>query len=347
MEIYKISTSTNLKTSIIEEYESFIWTERYSSYGDFQLVMELSDYNIANFKTGTYIGMDESDIFMVVDTVEIKKDEDGKRSLNITGRSFDYLLNNRIAKQSLTSPEWVLNGTPGNVVKYMVDVICVNGTGISQYDVIPNLTSENLSTFPITYDISITPGTLYERIKNICDDFGMGFRIKNILGGNKVFQVYEGSDLTGVNGVAFSEDLDNLSETSTYKSNLDFKNVAYVLAKNGSVIVNRAGTLNPTNSGLDRNVLFVDATNIEDPAGSALTTLLKNKGKQELANYQRVNLFDGLVDPNGIFKYKTDYNLGDLVSFIDEDKNKQTVMVSEYIFTYDSNGYRAYPTLTL
>lgn len=350
MELYTLSPTTNLRENLIETFDSFIWTERYSSLGDVQLVVEPSIKNITTLIPGTILGTNVSDIIMIIDSVERSEDSDGKNVLKINGSSFESVLDNRLAKKQYsgysTNVVWKITGTPGNIIKTMFDWVCINPAGLDVKDNIPNMTSENLSTIATSYEVSIEPGTLYQRIKEVADDFGLGFRILNTVGGSKKFQIYEGVDRSGAGGVAFSEELDNLSSTSLYTSSHGHKNVAYVVGANGYVIVDRLGNLNPTISGLDRSVLYVDATDIDDPAGTTLTNLLKARGKQELAYYKKISLFDGQIDPDGIFKYKIDYDLGDLVAFKGDDNVKQSMMVTEYIYTYDSNGYRAYPTLS-
>lgn len=345
MEVFTISKQYNNRESLIETFDSFIWTERYSSYGDFQLVAEPSTSNIQRLVPGTLIGFDESDRIMQIDTVERIEDADGVSTLKIQGKSLESILEQRIAKDVLTSEDWELSGTPGGIIAYMVNKICVLGTGISTNDVI-DISVENLSTITQTYNIAVKTGTLYERIKEIVDIYGLGFRIKNVIGGGRTFQIYEGSDLTGPGGVAFSEELDNLANTSLYTSQKDYKNVAYVLAKNGNIVVDIDGNINPAISGLDRNVLFVDATSIDTPAGASLNALLVERGRQELASRQRIMLFDGVVDPNGTFQYNRDYTLGDLVLFKGDDGVRQNMRVTEYIYTFDREGYRAYPTLS-
>lgn len=345
MELFTISKQYNNREALIETFDSFIWTERYSSYGDFQLVAEPSLTNLQRLVPGTLLGFDQTDRIMVVDTVERTEDSEGKNSLKVNGFSFEYILDKRIAKQALTSGDWEITGTPGAIIAHMVNKICVLGTGISPNDII-DINVENLSTISTSYNMAIQAGSLYDRVKEVSDIYNLGFRIVNVIGGDRTFQVYEGLDLTGPGGVAFSEELDNLANTSLFTSDKDYKNVAYVLAANGSIIVDIDGNVNPSVSGLDRNVLFVDATNIDTAAGPSLNALMIERGRQELASRQKVMLFDGVVDPNGIFQYNRDYTLGDLIVFKGDDGIRQTMRVTEYIYTYDAEGYRAYPTLS-
>lgn len=345
MEIYTINKTTNRREAIIEHFESFIWTERYSEYGDFQMVVEPKIDHINRLQTGIFLGFDQSNRVMVIDTVEKVEDDEGRLSLKIEGKSMEAIFEQRVAKNTFVDTDWIITGTPGSIISQMVTAICINGTGISPYDVF-DISIINLSTDTNQYSIAVKTGTLYERIKEISDLFGLGFRIVHTQGVGQTFEIYEGSDLAYQNGVIFSEEYDNLANNSFLVSDRNYKNVAYVRAKNGNVIVGVNGTVNPTISGLDRRVIFIDATDIDEPAGQTLTNLLIDRGREELSKYNKSALFDGVIDPQGIFKYNIDYSLGDIVLFKGDGQEMQNMRVIEYIHTFDQEGYRAYPTFS-
>ncbi len=81
---------------IIDGYESFIWTDRFKEYGDFELY-SVVDYKILNLcKQDYYIQIDESDHLMIIDTIEITTDADNGNHIKITGKSLESLLDRRI-----------------------------------------------------------------------------------------------------------------------------------------------------------------------------------------------------------------------------------------------------------
>jgi len=70
---------------VVDEYISFIWTERYSEKGDFQLVTLSNPANKRRFVADTMISIAESKRIMRVHKVEEKDDEDNGVTLTIKG----------------------------------------------------------------------------------------------------------------------------------------------------------------------------------------------------------------------------------------------------------------------
>lgn len=66
-----------------------------------------------------------------------------------------------------------------------------------------------------------------------------------------------------------------------------------------------------------------------------------------LKKQRRISMFTGDISPIAPYKYKTDYNLGDIVTLYGDFGLVQRMVVDEYIRTDDSNGDRGYPGLTL
>ena len=85
-------------------------------------------------------------------------------------------------------------------------------------------------------------------------------------------------------------------------------------------------------SGLDRKELYVDARDLQSTIDeTTLTTeqynnLLTTRGNEKLSEKQAILLLDGDVNINSeLYKYGTDYNLGDKVSVYSERFRVSTV----------------------
>ncbi len=72
---------------------------------------------------------------------------------------------------------------------------------------------------------------------------------------------------------------------------------------------------------------------------------LPEKGEVALRQTERVELFDGTISAESPYEYTKDYFLGDKVTILAEYDFAQTMRVSEYIRTEDSEGDRGYPGL--
>lgn len=80
---------------LIENYDSLIWSERYSTAGDFELV----SYDVQNalklLPLESYVAIRESTVPMLVEVHKISKPKNQPASVTITGRSFESVLERR------------------------------------------------------------------------------------------------------------------------------------------------------------------------------------------------------------------------------------------------------------
>src|SRR6059036_109541 len=120
MELY-ILDSLLRRTAVIDRFESLIWTERFAEKGDFELVINSTHENRRLLVAGTRLALNESDRVMTVQSIEDKKDSDGKTILTVKGPSLESLLDDRAAIDGFagltTDPNWVLTDTPGNIAR--------------------------------------------------------------------------------------------------------------------------------------------------------------------------------------------------------------------------------------
>lgn len=359
MELYLLDNLLR-RDRLIDRFESLIWTERFKSIGDMDLSIHASHEHRSLFTVGSRWALSESKRVMTVDTVEEKTDEDGRDMINITGISLEQILDDRLAYNtrngSAVSPNWVLTGTPMEILRQLFKMICIDGV-LSPLDKIPFIGIENI--FPIdtlaepttSITVEMEPQTLLEIIQQICDIYDIGYRmVRNGDQSQLLFNFYMGSDRTSRQStyqpVIFSEGLDNLKNVSSLSSVTGYKNVALVYSQNGTkeVFAQPDDTLM---GGFDRKVLYVDAKDIELPAGAALDAALQQRGLQELAKHRRLMGFDGEIPQTGKYKYGVHYQLGDIVEMRNSDGASNNMRVSEQIFVSDSSGDRSYPTLSL
>jgi hypothetical protein len=358
MEFYTLDANLR-RNQVIEGFTSFIWTERYSDAGDFTIVIPSTISSRSLLTKGTWIAKSGSTYFMKIDTAQDQTDDTGIRNLTITGKSAENTLNDRVAMGVIddltTSPNWVLTGKPGDIVRSMFTQICVNGI-LSPLDVFPFIVAGTLlptgnlgePTTPVT--VTFSPDTLFSSIKQFLDTYNLGFRlVRNGDTSQVYFEVYSGNNLTSdqdiLNPVIFDPNMDNLENMLFLSSNAVTKTVAYVYASNGSAVVYDPNS-NAAAAGFDRRVLLVNSSN-SDPAGASLTTALTQEGLIALAGQRDIYSFDGELPPTVSYVYGRDYGLGDLVEERNSDGFSNQMLVTEMIFSSDDTGERQYPTLSI
>jgi len=359
MEVY-ILDSLNRPISVVDKFESLIWSERFSAWGDFELKMLSTLDNKNKFPTGTKLVITESYRVMTVETVQDSTDDEGRRTLSIKGRSFEKAFESRLARSALsnltTLPKWSITDQPADIVRKLFHDICVTGvlnsgdiiSGVNESSIFPTDTIPE-PTDTISYEIDPMP--LYQAMKDLSDIYGMGFRlIRDIVNYQLYFDVYMGSDRTTkqiiLPAVVFSQDMDNLKNSTEITTTALYKNVAYVISPVGSEVVYADGVAS-TVSGFDRNVLTVVASDITDTTPSVATAKMIQRGKEELAKNRRITAFDGEIGQNTQYKYGVHYNLGDLVEIQKDDGTTSEMRVTEQIFVSDKEGDRSFPTLVI
>lgn len=360
MELY-ILDSRLRRIEVIDQFESLIWTERWGDIGDFELIIHSTPDRRRRLVADTMFATNESDRVMVVETVENSRNSDGLATLSVTGRTIEKILDDRVATEGFAGltdkPEWVLTGTPGNIARHIFQKICVEGI-LSPADIIPFITDGTLYpvnsiTEPdqvITMEFPIA--SVYESIKDICDIHSLGYRlVRNLDASELYFDIYTGSDRTtqqsSLAPVVFSPNLDNLQDIKELSSVATYKNVAYVISKNGTEVVYANG-VDPSATGFKRRVMVVDANDIDEAiTGPELQTMLINKGLEELAKNRSVYAFDGEIPQTSSYLYGIHYHLGDIVEMRTEEGVTNNMRVTEQIFVSDAEGDRSYPTLAL
>lgn len=337
MDIYVLSPDYK-RGHIIDQYTSFLWTERYSSAGDVQVVTQPTLAMRALLREGVFLEINESDRLMVLETVVITK-VDGKSVLTATGRSMESILEFR----SVRAPgyEWYVKSTTGDIVQDIVWRICVAGNGFSSNDIIPNLAVADLSSTNEVIDTTIKFQAVYNAVKDLCDAKDLGFRITlKDSAPNLLFAVYGGKPRS----VFFSTELDTLTDPSYLTSQKGYRNIAYVYGKSMVKIVAAPGTdINVT--GLARRVLSVDASDVDPTKVKAdeYINMLTQRGLEALAATKFVRAFDGKLPKDVPYRYNEHYFMGDLVYIGDADVQRR-VRVVEYIWASDAEGDRSYPT---
>lgn len=361
MDYYTLDSSTFKRDGIIEGFTSMLSTERFSAWGDFSLVTPSTAAFRSQLPVGKWIIRDGSTYPMKIETLDDKTDTTGQRVITFTGRSMESLLDARVAMPAFAglsgTPTWNITDTPGNVARTVFTGICVSGD-LNAHDTIPFyhsgtlLDTGNIPEPSTTVAFALTPGTLYNTLKTqICDVYGLGFRlVRNGDLGQVYFEIYTGHDLTSdqttLPAVIFSEDFENLFAVERLTSDALDKTVAYVFAQNGTAVVYAAGH-SSSESGFDRRVLYVDASDINLAAGAPLTAAMNQRGLQMLMQNTAIYQFDGQIPQLGSYTYGVDYGLGDIVEERDADGTTTQMRVLEQIFVSDDQGDRSYPSFSV
>lgn len=336
-------------SSIVDVYKSLIWTDRFNEYGDFELYLPMNDEAVKDIMTDNYLQNRDSEHVMIIDTLQIKSDAEEGNYLIATGKSLESILERRIV--------WGLKTMKGNLqeeIKKLLEENIISPSDEKRR--IPNFIFEESSDLKVT-ELSIeaqyTGDNLYEVLKTICADRGIGFKIT--LNDNKqfVFKLYAGKDRsydqTENPYVVFSPKFDNLISSTYLESKSSWKNVTLIGGEGeGS---ERKYTSVGNASGLNRREIFTDARDISSDAGDGQTLtsdeyayLLRSRGKDTLSENTEVVAFEGEAETTQMFRYGIDFFKGDIVQVSDEYGHETKARVTEVVTSDSEEGFLRYPT---
>lgn len=361
MELLKLNAN-NQPGPMIEDYDSLIWTERFTGVGDFQLVTGAVDEMKSALPEGTVLTLRESTVPMIVEDHYVERKKNTGAKLFIKGREFTSILDRRVSIQAVSSglAEWkVVAKQPSDVAHYIIVKICVDGIN-DPADIFPG----SIVQFPTPADYLNTSGPNREFVvprgkllKTVLDFLQAeseadpdttppspevvphGIRAVRPPRGSTAItiQIYTGVDRTA--NVRFDATRDQLDDGSYLFSKRGLANAAYTLGPTSAFKLHKG---DPVPTGLDRRVTLVDAT------GSGITSAdgIKNEGIDALNKANEVARFNGALNPDlSLYTYGVDYKLGDIVMMAGDYGLNTRSRVTEYIRSEDAQGSKSYPTL--
>lgn len=334
-------------TRFIENYESLVWTERYSSFGDFTLTIKETNNLLGALRAYKFLLSSESEAIMMIETAEMSHQEDGENLIKITGRSFEAFLEHR-SNELDYSDEFRDTGSIGGIVSKLIGRHLINP--VNARDKIPGLVVDGGYPENPYIRVQHPRSDLYELTKKLVDSADLGFKFYRKPEGNLGFTVYKGLDRTNPASVAFrkfSPDLGNLVDSSFLSSIASYKNHARVLGARTSVEVFSPG-VSIYIEGFDKRTLVVNADDVGRDYEGPITEdqeALRQRGLEALLESQHANvrLVDGDVLPQS---WDPGVDLGSLVVVEDLYGNTNKMRITERIWSMDADGIRRTPTFT-
>lgn len=363
MDLVTLDPTTNQPVKLIENYDSLIWNERFNTVGDF----ELQAGDAASFLTllpeGQRVSLRESNIAMVVETHKIERKKNQPQKITITGRSFESILDRRVALLSVAanSADWRLSGAkiPSDIAYYIIDQICQVGS-LDANDIFPaaqvvfDAPADYLTNSGPAKLFSVAKGNLLGTVLALLQSSSKadatttpatptlvpkGIRaVRPAAGITPIhIQMYFGTDRSAT--VYFDATRDLLDDGTYLFSKVASADTAYVIGPATAAKVNKAAV---ATSGFARRVVLVDGIT----SGEVVAATLQTLAEQSLAEAPQTVLFDGSINADlSPYKYNVDYFLGDTVKLVGDYGLNQLATVTEYIRAEDATGTKGYPTL--
>ena len=255
--------------TVIDTYDSMIWTDRYQECGDFELYLPMSK-ELANYiKQDYYLWSQHSEHVMIIEKLQISSDAENGDTITVTGRSLESLLDRRIV--------WGLKILSGNFQEGVQTLLNENVISPSKPErKIDNFifeASDDPAITGLTIETQYTGDNLYDVITKLCAERGIGFKVTLNDQKQFVFKLYAGEDRsydqTKNPYVVFSPSFDNIITSDYTETKAGLKNVTLVGGEGeGSA---RRYTAVGNISGLNRRETFTDARDISSENDEDMT----------------------------------------------------------------------------
>ncbi len=253
MDLYIFNKSFNT-VAVIDEYESFNWTDRYNKAGDFELTLLINSELLSVLKSDYYVYFSQSEHLMIIEGVEIKIDEEKGDRLIVTGQSLESLLQRRIVwnkkkfniaqnfQHSIV--ELVINAMSTPQAQYIGNDWAKQITAAADRRKISNFIVHRTWDEPLANKIKMDAieywgENLYDIITELCAsrEPEVGFKILWNQSDNTFhFYLYVGNDHSYDNTdgnlpVSFSPQLENIFDTDYYESVQGYKTTVLIVGK--------------------------------------------------------------------------------------------------------------------
>ena len=342
MDVYVLNASYE-PVAVIDSFKSLIWTKRYFACGDFELYIPADKSLLEYLQPDNFLVRDDDDSVMVIEKLLLQTDAESGDFFIVSGRSLESILYRRIFNRQFLLDN---TGSMSAAIQAMVTECTTVHSGSGTYRQIPGLTVA-VNSFSGNMKVQFTGQTLLDAIISICQPKGLGVKM-TISGSNLLISVYEGSEVN----VTFSPEFDNLINSKYSYDKTNFANTAIVAgegqgsARRWVTVINVPFAVRP--SGLALREMFVDARDVSSNDGeisqSDYNDMLIARGDEQLAEHTVTESFEAEIEPRMTYQYKRDYNLGDIVTVVNEYGVTAKPRIVEIIESWDDTGYTAIPT---
>lgn len=254
--IFYLLNSKFEKISVIDNYESAIWTDRYLEPGDFELYIPINKTIPSSISIGKYLITSDSEHTMIIESIKIETDLEDSNKLIVTGRSLESLLDRRIIWNKTAFKSGTKLQTA--VKKLITDNIINPSVSARQISNFTFSTSTDSNITSLELEAEYNDGdNLLDVINDICETNKIGYKvILNLNTKNFVFSLYAGKDRTynsqtANSYVEFSTRFENLFNTDYSDDIKPHKNVTLVEGPEEDVYekVEPRGDENPKEEG--------------------------------------------------------------------------------------------------
>lgn len=337
MDIKVFNTKLDL-IGIIDTFSSFRYKQKFYDIGEFELHIPFNIGDLEILQKDNIIYVNEQNSF-IVDTRQIKLNQDGSEYIQVNGKSLLNILNRRIIYNQI-----VEKNNANEVVKRIVNENVIAPKNIKRK--IENIAIGELAD-TLNIDYQNRYGNVLDEIIGISKTTDVSFYILlDHINKKLLLKSFSGTDRTInqniISPCVFSRDYENVEEQEYVDSLNNYKNVTLVAGSGEGI--NRKVFEVGEHEGLNRYELYTDARDLSDKEqktrivtnedGSeyeenyevdipveTYNKILEQRGKEKLRECTEVETFESKISLLSNLEYGKDFRLGDTVTVINKKWN--------------------------
>lgn len=372
--------------TVIDAFESFIWTDRYSKPGDTEIYMPVEKAPMEYIKEQYFLWRKGTDRLMIIEDILITTDAEDGPHVTITGRSLESILDRRIV-----SDRTYISGNLQNGIQRLLNENAINpGDAARKIPGLRFVYNNDPRVTALTCDLNLLGEDLLSVVETLCEVNDLGFKVSfNEELKSMDFMLYYGEDRSynqeALPWVVFSYAYNNLLKSSYYESSKNLRTAAVVAGSEsddyGQEIVDVDGK--PELTGLDRRELFVEASGIQRPETEVNEDSIRERlekrhkkeseiqaainqakaqaaaqdrdtyrqqlyqaGQEELAKTYITQSFEGEIEAVRQYVFDRDFFIGDVVQVRDQYGKEAASRITEVVMSHDLSGETLIPTFT-
>lgn len=362
------------KIYILDSYESLVWVDKFAEVGTFEIYTPVTDDILKYLVKDNYLVNPDSEHVMIIEDFSLDSDLETGNHIKIIGRSLESILDRRIIWDTIDFKE---KHNFHKAIKKLITRCLISPDGQRADKArrkVDNFIFQDSQDTTIT-SLKLKDGVQYhgenllEIIEELCNDKKIGFKITLSENNEFIFTLYNGVDRSykqEVNPyVVFKPSFDNLISSNYREENSKVKNLACVLGAENNEGDKPEEVVGDTSvTGLNRREIFVDASDIEwdaeeeddsgDEEGQKTSIepedyikLMQQRGKKEIKETTKgVKAFDGQCETIRLYRYGTDFFMGDVVQLMNEYGMEASSRITEFTWSHSTSGLETYPTFT-
>ena len=322
---------------LIENQTSVLWNRKYFEPGDFELYCPVTVNNHNLLKRGNLVWIRGAAEAGVIESL-VMEQNDTKNQIQAKGRFLSSYMSRRLIRPTYNIQNGLVETAMRQILSNAVSIPLVRLGDVQGF-------TERVS-FQATYKNLQDYETKLAKYSNIGYRFRPDFTNKTI-----TFELYKGLDKTfnqtARPRVVFSESYNNILSSRYTLNDQLLKTVCYVGGQGEGSARTYAVAGDDSLTGLDRREVYINASDIspEDLTSAQYIEALKQRGNNELKQDVLAEAVECVTDANSNFKYRRDYDLGDIVAVRKESWDIATnLRITELTEIYEYGAMKVSPT---